>query len=69
MVCPITTTNKKHPFHVELDARTKISGVILCDQTKMLDVSVRNATFIEKSPDDIIANVVDLVYSFIEIIK
>lgn len=67
MVCPITNTNKKHPFHIELDSTLKTIGVILCDQSKMLDVGKRNATFVEKAPDNIIADVVDMVYSFIEI--
>ena len=66
MVCPITNTNKKHPFHVELDDKTKTTGVILCDQAKMLDVTSRNAVFIEKLPNDLVAEIVDLIYSFIE---
>lgn len=68
MLCPITNTNKRHPFHIELDDRTKITGVILCDQAKMLDVYARNAEFVDKLPDDKLAEVVDLVYSFIEIV-
>ena len=68
MLCPITNTNKKHPFHIELDERTNTTGVILCDQAKMLDVSARRAEFAEKLPDDILAEVVDIVYSFIEIL-
>ena len=68
MLCPITNTNKRHPFHIELDSRTKTTGVILCDQAKMLDVYARNAEFVEKLPDDKLTEVVDLVYSFIEIV-
>ena len=68
MLCPITNTNRNHPFHIELDKRTKTTGVILCDQAKMLDVSARRAEFEEKLPDDILAEVVDVVYSFIEIL-
>ena len=68
MLCPITNTNKQHPFHIELDDRTKTTGVILCDQANMLDVYARNAEFVEKIPDDKLAEVVDLVYSFIELV-
>lgn len=53
MVCLITNTNKTHQFHIELDGRTKTTGVILCDQTKMLDIAVRNAKFQEKCPEDV----------------
>lgn len=28
-VCPITNTNKKHPFHIELDGRIQTTGAIL----------------------------------------
>lgn len=48
MVCPITNTNKKHPFHIELGGRTKTTGVILCDQVKILDIAARNTKFQEK---------------------
>lgn len=68
MVCPITNTNKKHPFHIELDDRTKTTGVILCDQAKMLDLSARNAAFSEKLPDDLVEEMVDMIQSFIEIL-
>ena len=67
MLCPITNTNKNHPFHISLDSRTSTTGVILCDQAKMLDVYARNAEFAEKIPDDILGEIVDMVYSFIEI--
>ena len=39
MVCPITHTDRGHPFHLRLDERTRTDGVILCDQARMLDLS------------------------------
>ena len=65
MVCPITNTNKNHPFHIMLDNRCKTTGTILCDQARTLDITARNATFIEKAPDDIIIKVTQLIKSFI----
>ena len=67
MVCPITHTDKNHPFHIRLDNRTKISGVILCDQARMLDVAARNAAPVEKAPADILAEAIDMIAGFIEI--
>ena len=64
LVCPITNTNKKHPFHVELDERTETTGVVLCDQAKMLDVKARNAQFKEHCPEDIWREVKDIIISF-----
>ena len=65
LVCPITNTNKKHPFHVELDERTQTTGVILCDQAKMLDVGARNAQFKEECPEEIWNEAKGLVISFL----
>lgn len=53
MMCPITNTNKTHQFHIELDGRTKTTGVILCDQVKMLGIAAINAKFQEKCPEDV----------------
>ncbi len=65
LVCPITNTNKKHPFHIELDERTQTTGVILCDQVKMLDVNARHARFKEKCPEDIWNDATELIISFL----
>ena len=67
MVCPITHTDRSHPFHVRLDSRTKTDGVVMCDQARMLDLNSRNASFEEKAPDDIVAEAVDLIIGFVEI--
>ena len=67
MVCPITSTDRGIPTHVRLDSRTMTSGVILCDQAKILDLRERNADFIERAPDDILFEAVDIVIGCIEI--
>ena len=64
LVCPITNTNKKHPFHIELDNRTQTTGVILCDQAKMLDLNARNAQIKEVCPEDIWTEAKELIISF-----
>lgn len=68
MVCPITNTDRGLPFHVKLDGRTKTTGVILCDQARTLDCGTRNAAFVEKLPAELLAEAVDLIIGFIEII-
>jgi mRNA interferase MazF len=65
LVCPITTRNKSHPFHIELDDTTKTTGVILCDQAKMLDVGARNARFLEECPEYIWKEAKELIISFL----
>ena len=66
IVCPITNTDKNHAFHIRLDNSTQTTGVILCDQARALDISAKNALFVETAPDDILGDVIDLLCSFIE---
>jgi len=67
MVCPITNTDKNHPFHVRLTHRNQTKGVILCDQPRTLDIHARDYKWIEQVADDILSEVVDIVAGFIEI--
>ncbi len=66
IVCPITNTNNKFPLHIPLDNRTKTTGVILCEHIKALDLNNRKYQIIETLPNDILENVIDIVYSEIE---
>jgi len=68
MLCPITNTNRSFPLHVNLDNRTKTSGVIMCEQVKSLDFLARDGIFCEKAPKDIVEEVVDIIVGFTEII-
>ncbi|MCL2377974.1 MAG: type II toxin-antitoxin system PemK/MazF family toxin [Defluviitaleaceae bacterium] len=67
IVCPISTNDKNFPLHVRLDARTKTTGVVLCDHVKSLDVNSREYTFIETIPKDILENVINKVFAEIEL--
>ena len=66
MVCPITSTISGFPTHITLDSRTNISGEIMCEQVKCLDIVARNASYKETVPSDILDEVIDLICSFIE---
>lgn len=66
MVCPIINTNRTFPLHVPLDNRTATTGVIMCEQVKALDILTRNALFKEKAPSDIVGEVIDILFGFIE---
>ncbi|GHU89866.1 potassium-transporting ATPase subunit C [Clostridia bacterium] len=68
MICPITNTNRKLPIQVPLDSRTLTTGVIMCEQAKALDIESRQVDFIERCPEDILEEVVDIVIGFVEIV-
>ena len=67
IVCPITNRTRPFPLHIPLDARTKTTGVIECEQIKSLDITARKFRFIEPLPRDILERVLEAVFSEIEI--
>ncbi len=66
IVCPITNTKKPFPLHVLLDDRTETTGVILCEQIKALDLAARSFRVVERVPDDLLEEVIAIVFSEIE---
>ncbi len=68
MVCPITSVNRGFPLHVPLDHRTKTRGVIMCEQAQSLDLSARKAVFLEKAPQEITEEVIDILIGSVELL-
>jgi mRNA interferase MazF len=67
IVCPITSTEKNHPFHVQLNQETVAKGVVLCDQPRTLDIHARNFELIERLPNSLLVEVIDIISGFIEL--
>jgi len=67
MVCPIVNTDKPGPLGVKLDKRTITSGAVMCGQAKVLNLKKRTADFIERAPDEIVVEAVDIIGGLIEI--
>lgn len=65
-VSPISSHSREFPTHVALDERTATQGLILCEQTKSLDLEARNAQFIEKAPTDIFQEAVNVIHSLLD---
>ena len=66
IVCPITNTDKGIPLQPKLDYRTATTGVIMTDQVKALDLTKRDAEFVEEMPVDILSEVCDIVSGYSE---
>ena len=66
MVCPITNSRRGFPLHVDLDAKTTTTGVIMCEQVKSLDIKAREAIFCEKVPAPILEEVLDILIGVVE---
>ena len=67
VVCPITNTKRADdPFRVPLDDRTATTGDILADQLRSFDIDSRDPQYIERAPDDIATEVLDLIAGITE---
>jgi len=52
MMAPITSRVRGHGFEVPIDGE-KISGVVMCQQVKMIDFVERGAQFAEKASESV----------------
>lgn len=68
IVCPISSTNKSIPIQPMLDTRTKTQGVVLCDQVRTVDLAARKAEYIEVIPEDLLLEIIDIVFGLIEVL-
>jgi mRNA interferase MazF len=67
VVCPITNTSRPYPTRISLDERTKTTGFVICEQVRTIDANARNPRLVEKLPNDLLQQVLDLVMSiFVE---
>ncbi|RKZ34057.1 endoribonuclease MazF [bacterium] len=66
LFCPITSQVKGYPFEVALPEGYNITGVILADQIKSLDFVARNAEFIFRLPDEILAELLGKIRTLVE---
>ena len=62
IVCPITTTDTKIPFHVEIPAAIKkITGFILTEQVKSVDFKARSIQKICEAPRETLNEVLSIL--------
>jgi len=54
IVCPITNTNRKIPFHLAVPKSSSLTGFVMVEQVKAIDYNARNAKFIEKATDELL---------------
>jgi mRNA interferase MazF len=54
IVCPITNTDRKIPFHLTIPKGSSLTGFVMVDQVKSFDYEARQAVFIEKAPKSIL---------------
>lgn len=62
MVCPLTTTDRKYPFHVAITNDPHITGFAMVEQVKSIDYQARKIKFIGKASDEVL----DMVLSILD---
>jgi mRNA interferase MazF len=62
MVCPLTTTDRRYPFHVAVANDPHITGFVMVEQVKSIDFKARKTKFIGKASDEIL----DMVLSILD---
>lgn len=61
IVCPITNTDRQIPFHLPVPGSSALTGFVMVDQVKSVDYVARKAKFIEKAPDELVADVLGVL--------
>jgi len=67
LACPITSRIKGWAFEVILPSTLTTYGVVLADQISTLDWRSRGGKFIEKSPDEVISEVLAKILPLLSI--
>jgi mRNA interferase MazF len=61
IVCPLTSTDRRIPFHLVVPAGAKVSGFVMVEQVKSVDYVARKAKFIQKAPSEIIEDALSIL--------
>lgn len=59
--CPITSTDRRIPFHVSVSGRTSLSGFVMCEQVKSLDFRSRKVRLVETAPSELLDDVLSII--------
>src|ERR1051325_10995245 len=61
IVCPITNTDRKFPFHLAVPPGSSLTGFVMVEQVKSVDYAMRGAKFVTRAPAEFVDNVLDLL--------
>jgi mRNA interferase MazF len=61
IVCPITNTDRKIPFHLAVPASSSLTGFVMVEQVKSVDFNTRKAKFVEKAAKEFIDDVLAVI--------
>ncbi len=59
--CPITNTDRRSPFHIRIPESSSLTGFVMCEQVKSIDYRSRKVRFVEKSPTELLNEVLAVI--------
>lgn len=61
IVCPLTNTDRRFPFHVPVGDDARVSGFVMVEQVKSIDFRSRDAKRLGKASSDVLDEVLALL--------
>ena len=61
IVCPLTTTDRRYPFHVQVTNNPNIIGFVMVEQVKSIDYRARKINLIGKASDELLDFVLSIL--------
>ena len=61
MVCPVTNTDRRFPFHVRIADHPGVTGFVMVEQVKSIDFRARDARSITKASPDLLEEVLAIL--------
>jgi len=61
IMCPLTTTDRRYPFHVPVTNNPNINGFVMVEQVKSIDYRARNIKLIGKASDELLDFVLSIL--------
>jgi mRNA interferase MazF len=61
IACPITSTRRDYPFHVEIPDGERLTGVVMVERVKSIDFRARAVERLGRAPDSVIEQVLSIL--------
>ncbi len=61
IVCPLTNTDRRFPFHVAVEDDPGITGFVMVEQVKSIDFTARKAKRIGKASQELLEEVLSIL--------
>jgi mRNA interferase MazF len=61
IVCPITTTRRDFPFHMQIAGCPEVTGFVMVEQVKSIDFRARHARRIAGAPQPVLEEVLSIL--------